>query len=716
MTDTGDQRVAYRTCPLCEATCGLEITLEGDTIKRIRGDRDDVFSHGFICPKGSTLKQLHEDPDWLRAPLVKDGDGWREVTWDEAFAAVEVGLSKVWDAHGRNAVALYLGNPSVHHMSGALYLRPLIQSVGTRNLCSASTVDQMPKHVSSGLLFGDPGAMPVPDLDRTDFLLMLGANPWESNGSLCTAPDFPGRVKAIQARGGRVVVVDPRRTRTAEEADEHVAIRPGADAHLLLAMIQVVLADGLADAGTAGEHSDGLDDLPEAVASFTPEAVAAITGLAADDIRRLAREFAAAPTAVALRPHRHPHRVVRDTGGLGRRRPQPGHRQPGSAGWGHVPPRRALPPPGRRRGRSGLHHRSLDQSGAGLPGGPGRDPGGVVGRRDGDPGRRPGTGPHHGGRQPCPVDPGRRPARCRHRRPRVSRRRRPLHQRDLPPRRRDPAAAVRLDPGPLRPGLLRPGRAQRGQLLPAGPPRRGRRRRARDPGPPRPDRRRSGGVGRPRHRGRPALRRAAGLPADRPRLSHRRPGPGRDPGGGGPPPAGGAPVGPHVAGRSLRRRLRHRPRRAVHGQAGGQPPRHRPRGVGAPPARPAQDHVGSGRGAERAAAGRSRPPGRQPRGARERDDGPDRAPPRAFQQLLDAQRRRPGEGQGPVHPAGASRRRRPPRPGRRRHGPGQQPGGPARRPRRGHRLGPPRRRVASPTAGATTCPVSRWPSPRSARA
>ena len=194
---------------------------------------------------------------------------------------------------------MYLGNPSVHHMSGALYLRPLIQSFNTRNLCSASTVDQMPKHVSSGLLFGDPGAMPVPDLDRTDFLLMLGANPWESNGSLCTAPDFPGRVKAIQARGGTVVVVDPRRTRTADEADEHVAIRPGGDAHLLLAMIQVVLEEGLGDAGVAGTHSDGLEDLPAAVAPFTPEAVAAVTGLEADDIRRLARAFAAAPTAVA---------------------------------------------------------------------------------------------------------------------------------------------------------------------------------------------------------------------------------------------------------------------------------------------------------------------------------------------------------------------------------------------------------------------------------
>jgi anaerobic selenocysteine-containing dehydrogenase len=300
MSETDEAtRVTYRTCPLCEATCGLEITLEGDRVKRIRGDRDDVFSHGFICPKGSTLKQLHEDPDWLQAPRIKDGDGWREATWDEAFAAIEDGLGPIWEEHGRNAVALYLGNPSVHHMAGALYLRPLIMALNTKNLCSASTVDQMPKHVSSGLLFGDSNAIPIPDLDRTDFLLMLGANPWESNGSLCTAPDFPGRVKAIQERGGRVVVVDPRRTKTAEEADQHVAIRPGTDAHLLLALLHVVATEGLVDPGAAGEHTDGVDRLDELVAPFSPEAVAPLTGVDAEVIRALARTFAGAPSAVA---------------------------------------------------------------------------------------------------------------------------------------------------------------------------------------------------------------------------------------------------------------------------------------------------------------------------------------------------------------------------------------------------------------------------------
>jgi anaerobic selenocysteine-containing dehydrogenase len=295
--------IHHRSCPLCEAACGLEITLRDDKVVRIRGDRDNPFSHGYICPKGSTLKQLHEDPDRLRGPLVRRGDDpatatWEAVSWPEAFAEVERGLGGVLDAHGRDAVALYFGNPSAHTLAGVLYNSPLAKSLGSRNVYSASTVDQMPKHVSSGLLFGGPLLIPVPDLDRTDHLVMLGANPWESNGSLCTAPDFPGRVEAIRARGGKVVVVDPRRTRTAEAADEHVAIRPGADAHLLLAMIRTLFDEDLVDPGPLAEHLDGVDQLRTAVAPFTPEAVAATCGIEAETIRHLARDLAAAPTAV----------------------------------------------------------------------------------------------------------------------------------------------------------------------------------------------------------------------------------------------------------------------------------------------------------------------------------------------------------------------------------------------------------------------------------
>ena len=295
-------RTAFRTCPLCEAGCGLEIGLRtGDTgeerVTRIRGDRDDVFSHGYICPKGSTLRQLHEDPDWLRRPLVKRDGRFVEVGWDEAFAEVAARLPAVAEAHGRDAVAIYVGNPNAHSLAGLLYLRPLIKALGTTNVYSASTVDQRPKEIAAALMFGGALTVPVPDVDRTDFLLMLGANPYASNGSLATAPDWPGRIEALLERGGTLVVVDPRRSRTAEVASRHLAIRPGADPFLLMALVNVLAADGLVDTGAAGEWLAGLDDVLALAEPFTPEAVADATGLAAADIRTLARDLAAAGSA-----------------------------------------------------------------------------------------------------------------------------------------------------------------------------------------------------------------------------------------------------------------------------------------------------------------------------------------------------------------------------------------------------------------------------------
>ncbi|GII53673.1 dehydrogenase [Planotetraspora thailandica] len=284
-------KTAYRTCPLCEAVCGLTITLDDDGhVTEVRGDGDDPFSKGFICPKGASLGRLDEDPDRLRAPLVRTGDRWREVSWQEAFAAVEQGLSRV-PGPGR---AVYLGNPNAHTMAGALYGPALARALGSRNVFSASTADQMPKHVSSGLMFGDPMTIAVPDLDRTDYLLMLGANPLESNGSLCTAPDFPGRLKALRARGGRLVVVDPRQTRTAKLADEHLFIRPGTDAYLLAGIAHTLFADGLV---TVTAPVAGLDEVERAVADLSPLASAEVCGVPADVIVRLAHELAAAPTA-----------------------------------------------------------------------------------------------------------------------------------------------------------------------------------------------------------------------------------------------------------------------------------------------------------------------------------------------------------------------------------------------------------------------------------
>ncbi|HEY1592048.1 MAG TPA: molybdopterin-dependent oxidoreductase [Solirubrobacteraceae bacterium] len=291
-------RTAYRTCPLCEATCGLEITLAGDRVEKIRGDREDVFSHGFICPKGFALKELHNDPDRVRTPLIRQPDGgFAEASWDEAFALIDERLKPIL-ADDRNALAAYLGNPSAHNLSTQLYGRVLLKALGTRNLYSASTVDQYPKQMASALMFGTATTVPVPDLDRTDYLLMLGANPLQSNGSLMTSPDVRGRLRAIRARGGKLVVIDPRRTRTAEEADEHHFIRPGTDAHFLFALAHVLFEEELAEPGSGlAEIASGLDDVERLAAPFTPEAAAQATGIDADDIRRIARELAAAPTA-----------------------------------------------------------------------------------------------------------------------------------------------------------------------------------------------------------------------------------------------------------------------------------------------------------------------------------------------------------------------------------------------------------------------------------
>jgi anaerobic selenocysteine-containing dehydrogenase len=293
------ERTAIRTCPLCEAGCGLAITVRDETVVRIRGDMDDVFSKGYICPKGSTLKQLHEDPDRLRQPLVKRNGVHVEVSWDEAWQAVDLGLRGVIERHGRESIGAYLGNPGAHNLAAMTFNRVLLTAIGSRQRFSASSVDQVPKQVSAGFMFGTAISVPVPDLDRTDYVLMLGANPYASNGSLATAPDWPGRLEAIRARGGKIVVVDPRRSRTAESADEWLAIRPGADALLLAAMVTAVFEAGRAAPGEhlAG-HLNGLEDVHQGLAEFTPERVERQVGIDATTIRRIAMELCDAQRAV----------------------------------------------------------------------------------------------------------------------------------------------------------------------------------------------------------------------------------------------------------------------------------------------------------------------------------------------------------------------------------------------------------------------------------
>ncbi|MCG6912193.1 MAG: molybdopterin-dependent oxidoreductase, partial [Deltaproteobacteria bacterium] len=288
----------YQTCSLCEATCGLTITVEDGRVVSVRGDKKNPFSRGYLCPKGAAIGSLHHDPDRLRRPLVRRDGALVEVSWEEAFKAVEKGLMPIVEKHGRDAVGVFLGNPCAHTMAGALCMHPLLKALGSKNIFSASTVDQMPKHVSSGLMFGHPLIIPVPDIDRTMFMLILGADPLTSNGSLATAPNWPGRLRALKNRVGRLVVVDPRTSPTARLADTHLAIRPGGDAYLLMALINVLFADGLVKPGRLDDFTNGIETVRELCKPFSPSAVAEKTGLAPDRMTTLARDLAGAESAV----------------------------------------------------------------------------------------------------------------------------------------------------------------------------------------------------------------------------------------------------------------------------------------------------------------------------------------------------------------------------------------------------------------------------------
>ena len=294
---TADTTIHHRICPLCEACCGLELTVQSGKVIRIRGHEADVFSAGYICPKAVALKDLHEDPDRLRTPLIKRDGVLVEATWDEAFAEIERRLLPILALHGKSAAGVVVGNPSAHKIGLLTYFGKLARALGTKNVFSASTLDQMPKQLASGLMFGHWLTVALPDIADTDYLLVLGANPLVSNGSMWTVPDFRGKAKALQARGGKLVVIDPRRTETAAVADAHHFIRPNADVFLLAAMVQTLFAEGLVQLGTVADWVNGVAEVQQAVAPFTPEAVAARCGIGADTIRALARELAAAPRA-----------------------------------------------------------------------------------------------------------------------------------------------------------------------------------------------------------------------------------------------------------------------------------------------------------------------------------------------------------------------------------------------------------------------------------
>jgi anaerobic selenocysteine-containing dehydrogenase len=291
-------RTDYAQCMLCEALCGLEVEHDGTSVHRIRGDAEDPFSRGHVCPKGVALAELQNDPDRLRGPLAKVGGRFEPIGWDAALDLAARRLADVQRRHGRDAVASYFGNPAAHSYSAILFYQMLMDALGTRNRYSASSVDTLPRFLTSYELYGNQVQIPVPDVDRTDYFLILGANPMVSNGSAMTAPDVAGRLRRLQGRGGKLVVIDPRRTETAELADEHHFIRPGSDALFLAALLHALFAEGLASPGALLPRLEGWERVPGLVAPFPPERVAAATGIPAEVTRRLARELAAAPTAV----------------------------------------------------------------------------------------------------------------------------------------------------------------------------------------------------------------------------------------------------------------------------------------------------------------------------------------------------------------------------------------------------------------------------------
>ena len=298
MKTAANTSLHYRNCNLTEAMCGVEITVLPDQRLDIRGDKDDPFSRGYICPKASALQDIYYDKDRLKYPVRRTKDGWERIGWNEAFDEVAQNLKRINAKYGRNSVATYLGNPTVHSYGAMLFAPGFIKSLPTRNRFSATSVDQLAHHLAAYLMFGHQLLLPVPDIDRTDFFLILGANPAVSNGSMMTAPGMPRRLQEVRQRGGKVILIDPRSNETARLADRHIFIRPGTDVLLLLALLHVVFEEGLTAVGTLAAFTKGVETISRLAAEFPPERVASTTGIDSDQIRRLAREFASAESAV----------------------------------------------------------------------------------------------------------------------------------------------------------------------------------------------------------------------------------------------------------------------------------------------------------------------------------------------------------------------------------------------------------------------------------
>jgi anaerobic selenocysteine-containing dehydrogenase len=301
-TKTNEQ-THFRTCNLCEAMCGIVIQHDGEKVLSIKGDKNDPFSKGYICPKATALQDLHEDSDRLRHPVERTANGWKEISWPDALDKVAAGIQSVQKKHGQNAFGIYLGNPNVHNLGGMLTIKHLLSSIKTRSRFSATSIDQLPHHIVSMHLFGHMLRIPVPDVNRTQYMLIIGGNPLASNGSIMTAPNMRQKLKDIKARDGKVVVIDPRRTETADIASEHHFIRPATDVLLLLAMLNEIYLQGYADKAHAKNNraaalAPEIERIADFAKDYSAESVADITGIAASEIKRLVKEFCEAESSV----------------------------------------------------------------------------------------------------------------------------------------------------------------------------------------------------------------------------------------------------------------------------------------------------------------------------------------------------------------------------------------------------------------------------------
>jgi anaerobic selenocysteine-containing dehydrogenase len=294
----GTTQLHHRTCSICEAMCGIVVEHRDGEVLSIKPDREDVLSRGHICPKAVALKDLHEDPDRLRQPLRRTATGWEPIGWSAAFDEIDRRVAGIRARHGHDAVAIYAGNPTAHNLGAMLNIGNFIRAVRTRNLYSATSVDQLPHMVASHAMFGHQFLMPVPDVDRTQLFVCIGGNPVASGGSIMGAPGFERRVEALRARGGRFIVIDPRRTESAAIADEHLPVRPGTDVFLLLGALHEVLASGRVAPGHLASSLVGLEALRTAVLAFDPAQLAARTGLPRERIARLAHELCDEPRAL----------------------------------------------------------------------------------------------------------------------------------------------------------------------------------------------------------------------------------------------------------------------------------------------------------------------------------------------------------------------------------------------------------------------------------